>query len=343
MAKITKLTKEQEARLIEFREEWRQVGLCCEPADFETGDEVIRGFYKRLGKPAPIILHFSSPAMCELAVNFVFAALKGGGSQLDSQLYSQLDSQLGSQLDSQLYSQLGSQLGSQLRSQLGKLRSYFLSNRWGAQHWCAWEAFYLFGHEIGVKYKAEDISLLLEWARLSRSVGWWAPWDGICFVSDRPRHVQFDDERRLHREDGPAVSYSDGWSVYAWHGVRLPGEWVESRHTIDPAEILKAENVEQRAAGAAMVGWPRMMDQLGCKIIDSDPDPDHGDLIEMTLPGLSEPGRFLRAYCKRNGLIVEGVPRVSDIDNTPINTVRAAQAWSFGMAEAGFQYPDHVS
>ncbi len=27
--KITKLTTEQQARLVEFREEWRQIGLCC--------------------------------------------------------------------------------------------------------------------------------------------------------------------------------------------------------------------------------------------------------------------------------------------------------------------------
>jgi hypothetical protein len=123
----------------------------------------------------------------------------------------------------------------------------------------------------------------------------------------------------------------------------VPGEWIEQRDTIDPAEILKSENVEQRAAGAAIVGWQRMMDALDCKVIDSDPDPDHGDLIEMTLPGLPEPGRFLRAYCPRNGLIAEGVPRVSDIDGKPVDTVRAAQAWSWGKPEAEFQYPDFVS
>ena len=61
-AKITKLTAAQESRLVEFREEWLKIGLCCEPADFATGDEVIRGFYRRLGKPDPLILHFSSPA-----------------------------------------------------------------------------------------------------------------------------------------------------------------------------------------------------------------------------------------------------------------------------------------
>jgi hypothetical protein len=37
MAKIQKLTVEQEARLVEFREEWRSIGLCCEPVEPEKG------------------------------------------------------------------------------------------------------------------------------------------------------------------------------------------------------------------------------------------------------------------------------------------------------------------
>jgi hypothetical protein len=373
MKTITKLTPVQEGRLVEFREEWRKVGLCCDPADFETGDDVIRGFYRRLNKPDPIILHFSSPAMCELAVNFVFHVLKDSqldsqlhskldsqlysqlgsqlysqlGSQLHSQLYSQLgsqlysqldsqlgsqlhselysqldsqlysqlgsqlysqlgsqlysqldsqlysqldsqlDSQLGSQLHSQLYSQLGSQLysqldsqlrsqldsqlhsqlysqlGSQLYSQLDKLRPYFLNNRWGSQHWCAWEAFYLFGHEIGVEYSAEDIALLREWARLSKSIGWWAPWDGICFVSDRPRHVSFDAARRLHSETGMAVEYSDGWGVHAWHGLRVPAEFINDRDKITFKQIQEEGNLELRRVLRDLYGRDRYLADIG--------------------------------------------------------------------------------
>ncbi len=399
MKKIEKLTTEQEARLVEFREEWRSIGLSCEPADFDAGDKIIKGFYQRLDKPEPVILHFSSPAMCELAVNFVFTAL-GRDSQLRSQLDSQLDSQLyrqlGSQLYSQLYRQLGSQLGSQLRSQLrsqldsqlrsqlgsqlrsqlgsqlysqldsqlgsqlgsqlrsqldsqldsqlyrqlGTMRPFFLNNRWGSGHWCAWQALYLFAHEIGVIYKDEDISLLLDWGRLSQSIGWWSPWDGICFVSDRPRKVSFDENRLLHSEIGNAVEYSDGWGVAAWHGTRIPKDWVDQKDTIDPADILRCENVEQRAAGAAMIGWPRMIKLLDRKVLDGDPDSDMGALIELTLPGLNEPGRFLQAKCPRNGTIVEGVPHVSDIDNLPINTALAAQAWRVGDPADEYIHPE---
>ena len=178
---------------------------------------------------------------------------------------------------------------------------------------------------------------------LCQSAGWALPYEGVCFVSERHEICKLDDGQRIHSETGPAIRYPDGFEIYAWHGVRVPAEWIINRSSIDPSEILKSDNVEQRAAGAAIVGWARMLDVLKAKVVDSDPDPDHGDLIELSLPGLPEPGLFLRAYCKRNGLIVEGVPRTSDIDGKPIKTVRAAQAWSFGKAEADFQYPDFVS
>jgi len=387
-AKLKSLTTSQEERLVEFREEWRAIGLSCEPADFKTGDEIITSFYARLGKPAPIIMHFSSPAMCELAVNFVFGVLKEPkaiysqlgsqlrsqlGSQLHSQLHSQLYSQLHSQLDSQLYSQLHSQLysqldsqldsqlysqlhsqldsqlrsqlhsqlysqlhsqlysqlhsqlysqlGSQLRSQLGNLKSYFLSNRWGSGHWCAWEAFYLFGHEIGVKYKAEDIALLLEWGRLSQSIGWWAPWDGICFVSDRPREVHFDVERRLHNETGMAVRYSDGWGCFAWRGTSIPGEWITDRKALDAKTAITWANLEQRRIACSdIVGWAKILKELDAKTIDEDGDPLIGTLVEVTLPDLPQPARFCRVLCGTGREFAVGVPR-------EVNTALEAQAW----------------
>jgi hypothetical protein len=148
-----------------------------------------------------------------------------------------------------------------------------------------------------------------------------------------------DDQNRLHSEVGPALEYRDGFAIHAWHGVPVPAHWIENRKTIDPAEIIKAPNAEQRAAGAAIVGWPRMLAVLKSKTIDRHGNPEIGELIELTLPGLREPGRFLKAVCPRNGLIVEGVPRVSDIDNLPIETAIAAQAWRIGDPQSEFQIP----
>jgi hypothetical protein len=161
----------------------------------------------------------------------------------------------------------------------------------------------------------------------------------FCLVSDFPEVLLKDEQNLPHCETGPSHRWRDGWSLYHWHGARVPSHWIEDRANLDPAEVLKASNVEQRAAGAAIIGWPKMVTKLKRKIIDGDPNTDMGALIELTLPGLNEPGRFLQAKCPRNGIIVEGVPRVSDIDNLPINTVVAAQAWRVGDPQSEYEHP----
>jgi hypothetical protein len=183
-----------------------------------------------------------------------------------------------------------------------------------------------------VKLKDETDKRLGIMERIAEQCEWWWPCENIVVASEKPISIRWDDQRRLHAEDRPAVEYSDGYSLFAWHGVRLPERWVLERETIDPSEIIRHENVEQRAAGAACIGWPRMLSALDFKIIDSDPDPSHGELIDLTLPGLPTPGRFLKAECPRNGIIVEGVPR-------EIKTVIAAQAWRVGLEPSEFSYP----
>jgi hypothetical protein len=46
--------------------------------------------------------------------------------------------------------------------------------------------------------------------------------DNVLAIGDRPREIHLDDQRRPHREDGPAILYSDGWGVYAIRGHRVP-------------------------------------------------------------------------------------------------------------------------
>jgi hypothetical protein len=174
---------------------------------------------------------------------------------------------------------------------------------------------------------------------LVKSCGWVWWHENVLAISDRPEIICRDEIGRLHCETGPAIKYRDGWSIYSWHGVTVPAHWIENKTTLNPAEVLKCENVEQRAAGAAIVGWPKMLSVLRVKVINDSGSPDIGQLIELTLPGLQEPGRFLKAQCPRNGIIVEGVPRVSDIDNLPIETALAAQAWRIGDPLSEYVHP----
>jgi len=176
--------------------------------------------------------------------------------------------------------------------------------------------------------------------RIGFECEWWWPYENFCFVSERPVKTSWDDQSRLHCETGPAVRYDDGYALYAWNGVVVPAHWVEDRKNLDPNEVIKVDNVEQRAVGAAIVGWPKMLSVLKAKTIDKHGNPEIGELIEMTLPGLNEPGRFLKMQCPRNGLCVEGVPPVSDIDGLPIDTAIAAQAWRIGDPVSEFLEPE---
>jgi hypothetical protein len=161
----------------------------------------------------------------------------------------------------------------------------------------------------------------------------------FCIVSDFPEILTVDDQNRPHNETGPSHRWRDGWELYHWHGVNVPKEWIVNRATLDPAEVLNVRDADQRAAGMAIVRWAKAVHLLGRKIIDGDPDTDLGALIELTLPGLREPGRFLQAVCPRNGTIVQGVPRQSEIDGKPITTAVAAQAWCAGLPASAYQHP----
>ena len=164
--------------------------------------------------------------------------------------------------------------------------------------------------------------------------------EDFCIVSDFPERILVDEQNRPHCENGPSHRWRDGWSLYHWHGVKVPAHWIEDRANLDPNEVIKCENVEQRAAGAEIVGWPKMLDVLKVTVINDSGNEDIGQLIELKLPGLNNPGRFLKARCPRNGIIVEGVPYESDIDGLPINTALAAQAWRIGDAQSEYIHPE---
>jgi hypothetical protein len=207
----------------------------------------------------------------------------------------------------------------------------------GGNQWSAWDSFLTFFQDVAKL--PLDYSNYQRWRALSEHSGPRIMHPDFCMISDRPEALTVDEQNRPHSETGPFCRWRDGSALYSWHGARVPAAWIEQRATLDPNEVIKHENVELRAAGAAIVGWPRMLTVLKAKVIDDSGSPDIGELIELKLPGLRDPGRFLKAKCPRNGIIVEGVPRISDIDGLPIETALHAQAWRIGDPLSDYQHP----
>ncbi len=175
--------------------------------------------------------------------------------------------------------------------------------------------------------------------KLTEQVSWMHPGRDIVYASDRPTIINQDDNGVLHCDNGPAMAWTNGDAIYAWHGITVPEHWIKDKENLSPSEVISCEDIEKRAAGAEIVGWPKMFSVLDARIIDDSGSSDVGQLIELTLPGLDEPGRFLKAVCPRNGFIVEGVPYISDIDNLPIETALAAQAWRIGDPQSEYIHP----
>ena len=370
MKKITKLTPEQEAELPAFRQRYLDIACGGGRIDRPALQAAIADAYAVIGKPAPALFIFDSPASCMLALKIfkmpekaqlwaqlgdqlgdqlggqlwaqLGAQLRGQlgdhlgaqlWAQLRDQLWAQLGDQLGDQLWDQLWDQLGGQLRGQLRDQLGaQLRAQLWDQLgdqnifdgnclWGSQglFWVAWGRF---AASIGVILQPKTATHLDIMELISTQCEWWWPYENFVIASERPTTVRFDDQRRLHRENGPAIEYADGYAVWSWHGVRVPENWIIGKG-ITPHEALTWENMEQRRAACEILGWDTILDQLKAKTLDKDVDPEIGELIRVRIPDIGDE-QFLRVTCGTGRRFALPVP-------PDMKTALQANSWTYGF------------
>ena len=151
--------------------------------------------------------------------------------------------------------------------------------------------------------------------------GWILPYKNICFVADRPQKIQFNQEKVLHCEDGPAIAYRDGFEVYAWRGTRIPKEWITQGPK--PEDAISWENVEQRRCAAEILGWDKVLKELNPKVLDKDVNPQIGELLEVDLPDIGSE-KFIKVEC--------GTGRTFAIPVPPeMTTALQANAWVQGI------------
>lgn len=77
-------------------------------------------------------------------------------------------------------------------------------------------------HTESVKYGEPNDSQATAWLSLARHAAAYEFRAGVCFVCEHPSQLSLDNRSNAHRENGPAMEFSDGWNVYAWHGRRVP-------------------------------------------------------------------------------------------------------------------------
>jgi hypothetical protein len=222
------------------------------------------------------------------------------------------------------------QVGGQVRGQVGdQVRGAI----WG-QHDANWLAFYDYFRRACNLTVCDRLNGL---SAVAKSAGWWWAMRGAVVLTERPRLLHRDNQFRLHHDSGPALSYPDGWGIWAWHGTRVPRELIEGERW-SLARILRERNSEIRRAAIEKTGWEHLESQLGVPV--------------ATCPDPGNPGRTLALHEVPDGLyeipvrlvlMTNGSPDRSGAERRYGETVPAditdpvaAQAWAYGIPGATY-------
>ena len=145
----------------------------------------------------------------------------------------------------------------------------------------------------------------------------------FCIVSDFPEYIKVDERNLPHCETGPSHRWRDGWELFHWHGVVIPGEWVTGNPP-SAKEALTWENIEQRRVACEIIGWNNILAELNTTVIDVDGDEEIGTLLEADIPE-SGKERFLKVRCGTGRDFVIPVP-------PQMKTAIEANSWTWGLS-----------
>lgn len=141
-----------------------------------------------------------------------------------------------------------------------------------------WLSFYdYFGEVVGL----DCCKALKPFMTIAENAGWWWPFEELAIVTERPETILVDEAGELHCETGPAVEYSDGFRVWAWHGFTVDKRVIEKEVTLE--DIQKEENVEIRRILTERYGEQKYLLDSGAEVIDMDSDEHNGTRALMQM------------------------------------------------------------
>ena len=395
MSQISNLTPKQQARLSEYADKWKNIGLSTEPAERAMAEDGIRLAYRLAGLPEPKkIIWCSSP----MAGAITKAILTDTGASVGDSLWDSVDASVWNavrasvgasvwtsvwnsvraSLRDSVWNSAWDSVGDSVRASLrdsvwdsvrasvmasvrtsvwnsvwdsvgdsvwdsvrdsvrdsvwNSLRDSAKNAVWDAcygQHDAPWLGFYEYFRDVcGLKLQTEKIAGLIQ---IARSAGWFWPYEKMCIVCERTSVVKQDSENRIHCEDGPAIAYPDGWSIYAIHGVRVPEYVVMRPHEITVNDIQQEQNAEIRRIKIDRYGQSRYLMDSGAKLVHED---DWGQLYKTELDN-DEPlvmVKVVNSTPEPDGSYKDYFIRVPPTCSTALEAV----AWTFGKEPSEYK------
>jgi hypothetical protein len=169
-------------------------------------------------------------------------------------------------------------------SAISRMWTNYLGGQFWVSGWWWGTAFTSFFREVcGLELSGDLWERGRAYENIAESACWWYPHRDFVMACERPTAIHRElvnpnvtrgwGSHRLHSNEGPAVSWPDGWGVYAVHGVRLPfakRHIVEAPHLITREEIDAEQNAEIRRVMIERYGADRYLLDSEAKIIQRD-------------------------------------------------------------------------
>ncbi len=185
------------------------------------------------------------------------------GSQLKDELYIKLDYPLTWQLSRQLHCRLLDHLVKQFGQSIEFLPKSIAPERWA----CRGSLYDYYFSVLNCKYEQKKWQLFQS---IVKHCGWIYPFERIALVCDRPINLFFDSGQQLHAEGRPAIEFTDGYSLYSYHGVTLPDRYGK----VSPNQwcchwLLEEKNAELRRVLIQGIGYQRIWQELRLQELDT--------------------------------------------------------------------------
>jgi hypothetical protein len=134
------------------------------------------------------------------------------------------------------------------------------------QHDANWIGFYDYFREVcGLTEQTAKLDGLTE---ICHSAGWFLPHTKLCWISERHSAMARNERGQLHREDGPALEYQDGWQLWRLRGVAVDEQIVMAPQTQTIEQLRGEKNEEVKRLRIERFGWPKYLAGINATRID---------------------------------------------------------------------------
>lgn len=302
---LTELSEAQKQLVAIKRNEWLKHGLSCEPTNLGECLPFVEMMYQNAGLEAPTltVLTDSPRHAAKVAASLKAIEKTTAGNREHWLGYLQI---LKDRPDDWEYLLMD--------VKPGEFEPEVTNDMWYLSHNAGWVGFYDTFAALGV---LPTKHLLFPIVELAKRAGWCSTYSDVCILQRRHTEVHLVDGE-LHREDGPAVMYADGWCVWAITGVNVNEKIVLRPETQTLAEIQAEDNEERKRIRIERYSWQRYLTEIGAKVIHR-----RRNDIEATQEALMSAGdmRVLVGACPSTARVY-GLEVPANIE-----TCEAAQSW----------------